>query len=80
MGVASVVDGDTIETHGARIRIFGIDAPKSTQLCSDSFTHRCGAKAANALDKLLESHQVTCKPTGIDIYRRYVAVCWLLED
>lgn len=28
-GVASVIDGDTIEIHGARIRLNGIDAPKA---------------------------------------------------
>ena len=77
VGIASVIDGDTIEIHGARIRIFGIDAPESAQLCrgSDSLTYRCGAKAANELDKLLEQRQVTCSPTGLDVYRRYVAIC-----
>jgi endonuclease YncB( thermonuclease family) len=34
VGVTSVVDGDTIEIHGARI--FGIDAPESTQLCREA--------------------------------------------
>jgi endonuclease YncB( thermonuclease family) len=26
VGVASVIDGDSIEIHGGRIRLFGIDA------------------------------------------------------
>jgi len=33
-GVASVINGDTIEIRGRRIRLFGIDAPESSQLCA----------------------------------------------
>ena len=44
IGSASVVDGDTIEIHGQRIRFHGIDAPESRQECTrpDSTTWRCG--------------------------------------
>jgi endonuclease YncB( thermonuclease family) len=31
-GQASVIDGDTLEIHGSRIRLWGIDAPESNQL------------------------------------------------
>ena len=30
-GQASIVDGDTLEIHGTRFRLFGIDAPKATR-------------------------------------------------
>ena len=46
-GVASVIDGDTIEIHGTRIRLNGIDAPESGQLCQDArgTAWRCGHAA-----------------------------------
>jgi endonuclease YncB( thermonuclease family) len=52
IGQASIVDGDTLEIHGTRIRLWGIDAPETTQLCrgDDSQQYRCGAKSANELD------------------------------
>jgi endonuclease YncB( thermonuclease family) len=55
MGQASVIDGDTLEIHGTRIRLWGIDAPESTQLCrgDDSLRYRCGAQAANDLDAFI---------------------------
>ncbi len=53
-GTASVIDGDTIEVHGQRIRLHGIDAPESRQLCRlDGKSWPCGRDAANALaDKI----------------------------
>jgi endonuclease YncB( thermonuclease family) len=32
-GQASLIDGDTLEIYSTRIRLWGIDAPESTQLC-----------------------------------------------
>src|ERR1039457_3463204 len=32
-GQASIIDGDTLEIHGTRIRLWVIDAPESNQLC-----------------------------------------------
>jgi endonuclease YncB( thermonuclease family) len=32
-GQASIIDGDTLEIHGTRIRLWGIDAPESNQDC-----------------------------------------------
>src|SRR3981081_277464 len=54
-GQASIIDGDTLEIHGTRIRLWGIDAPETAQLCrgEDSLPYRCGAKAANELDAFI---------------------------
>src|SRR6516162_7368971 len=77
IGQASVIDGDTLEIHGTRIRLWGIDAPESTQLCrgEDSLQYRCGAKAANDLDGFIARRSVSCTPISLDQYGRTVATC-----
>ena len=76
IGHASVIDGDTLEIHGTRIRLWGIDAPESSQLCrgDDSLQYRCGAKAANGLDAFIAG-RVSCLPISLDRYGRTVATC-----
>ena len=77
VGVATVIDGDTLEIHGQRIRLHGIDAPESGQTCEDAQagTYRCGAKAALALADRLGRSPVTCTARDTDRYGRVVAVC-----
>jgi endonuclease YncB( thermonuclease family) len=76
-GQASVIDGDTIEIHGTRIRLWGIDAPESTQLCrgEDSLQYQCGAKAANDLDAFIARRPVSCTRISLDRRGRTVATC-----
>ncbi|WP_346771878.1 thermonuclease family protein [Bradyrhizobium sp. 170] len=76
-GQASVVDGDTLEIHGRRIRLWGVDAPESSQLCrgEDSSQYRCGAQAANDLDAFIARRPVNCSPVSSDPYARSVAIC-----
>jgi endonuclease YncB( thermonuclease family) len=76
-GQASIIDGDTLEIHGTRIRLWGIDAPESSQLCrgDDSLQYRCGAKAANDLDAFIAGRPVNCLPISLDRYGRTVATC-----
>jgi endonuclease YncB( thermonuclease family) len=77
VGQASVIDGDTLEIHGTRIRLWGLDAPESSQLCraADSNLYRCGASAANDLDTFIARRPVNCTPISVDQYGRSVATC-----
>jgi endonuclease YncB( thermonuclease family) len=77
IGQASVIDGDTLEIHRTRIRLWGIDAPESSQLCrgDDSLQYRCGSKAANDLDAFIAGRPVNCLPLSLDRYGRTVATC-----
>jgi endonuclease YncB( thermonuclease family) len=76
-GRASIIDGDTLEIHSVRIRLWGIDAPESSQLCrgDDSKPYRCGAKAANELDVFVAERPIVCMPLSQDQYDRIVARC-----
>jgi endonuclease YncB( thermonuclease family) len=78
-GQASILDGDTLEIHGTRVRLWGIDAPESTQLCrrADSNLYRCGAKAASDLDAFIARRPVNCEPVSHDQYGRTVAKCFV---
>lgn len=77
VGQASVIDGDTLDIHGTRIRLWGVDAPESNQLCrgADSNLYRCGTKAANELDIFIARRPVSCTSVSADQYGRTVATC-----
>jgi endonuclease YncB( thermonuclease family) len=71
-GTASVVDGDTIEIHGERIRLSGFDAPESGSRCGRINVYN---RAANSLSDFIGSRTVTCQVTGRDAYGRITADC-----
>ncbi|WP_246696818.1 thermonuclease family protein [Methylobacterium planeticum] len=76
-GPATVIDGDTIELHGSRIRLYGIDAPETAQNCENAAGHAypCGRDAAHALAEQIGSNPVTCEPLKAPKSERVVAVC-----
>lgn len=76
-GRASVIDGDTIEIHGQRIRLFGVDAPEMSQHCltAENKPWRCGQKAALALADHIHGKTVACEEQDWDRYGRMVAIC-----
>jgi endonuclease YncB( thermonuclease family) len=78
-GRVRVIDGDTIDIAGARIRLLGIDAPETDQSCTDAAnrTWRCGRVAARVLIDHLGGRPLKCESSGLDRYRRVLAVCVL---
>ena len=76
-GTASVIDADTLEIRGERIRLVGVDAPESGQKCMspDKKFVRCGTTSANALDKWIDRKPVTCEIEGKDRYGRSLGQC-----
>jgi len=82
VGRATVVDGDTIDVHGEKVRFNGIDAPESSQLCEDGQgrDYPCGAASAEALDEFLSaSRPVTCNFVERDRYGRFVGDCFTAD-
>ena len=79
-----VVDGDTIELNGEKIRFSGIDAPESnyrgkeqTCLINEAIIH-CGKLSKEFLIKKIGTNKVTCKrEKEPDRYNRILAECFV---
>ena len=77
-GRAVVIDGDTIDVAGSRIRLYGIDAPESKQTCrAEGQRWACGEQATRALTDRIGSKTVQCEERDRDSFGRIVAVCQL---
>jgi micrococcal nuclease len=74
--VTRVVDGDTIivqlQTGPIRVRLYGIDAPESTQ--------PEGGEATAYLAKRIAHQPVELEPYGQDRYNRMVAIVYLQDE
>lgn len=76
-GTAFVLDANTLQVKGQKIRLFGIDAPDRKQTCLSEKrkSYPCGLRAAFALDNLAKGKLVSCQPRGVDSQMRILATC-----
>lgn len=73
-----VVDGDSLEMNGEKIRLVGIDAPELNQICQISqVDYSCGQRARDYLRSLIRNvEKVDCVGEGDDKYGRLLAECF----
>lgn len=76
-GPARVLDGDTLDIEGRRVRLEGIDAPELGQSCRrrDQGAWPCGIAAAKALESMIGNRDIDCSPAGVDKYGRTLGLC-----
>lgn len=77
VGIATVIDGDTLVIDDTRIRLQGIDAPELHQNCTGADGHEwpCGFTSRKRLRQIIHGREVSCDPVDTDKYGRTVAVC-----
>src|SRR4051812_3005755 len=75
--MARVKDGDTLKLAGGTVRLGGMDAPESRQLCQrDGLPWQCSAEARATLERLVAGRRVRCElEPHRDRSRRFVGVC-----
>lgn len=77
-GTATVLDGDTLDVAGRRIRLNAIDAPESQQTCTaEGAEWPCGQLATAALADVVRTASVSCSILGTDRYGRDIGRCYV---
>jgi endonuclease YncB( thermonuclease family) len=74
----AAIDGDTLKSANAEVRLYGIDAPELYQTCTDADGKAwdCGRAAQAKLKALVARRAVDCEPKSRDKFNRSVAVCY----
>jgi endonuclease YncB( thermonuclease family) len=75
-GTARVVDGDTLDFAGQKVRLHGVDAPELAQTCTTAGQDwPCGTFARDLLARLVGQARLRCEVQDTDRYGRAVAIC-----
>jgi endonuclease YncB( thermonuclease family) len=76
-GMARVIDGDTIALGQQYIRLEGIDAPETDQMClnAEGKSWTCGVAARDSLSSHIAGRIISCIARGEDHYGRMLAIC-----
>ena len=73
-----IIDGDTINLNGEKIRFIGIDTPELKQTCNkNNEVILCGVEARKLLIEKIGNNKVKCKKEGTDQYKRTLAECFV---
>jgi endonuclease YncB( thermonuclease family) len=69
-GTAHIVDGDTLAIGDIKIRLEGIDAPETNQVCLDADAAKwaCGVVARDRLIAHVNGRPIDCKPWDRSIW------------
>jgi len=82
LGVPRIVDGDTLAIGATKVRLEGIDAPETDQVClnANGVHWACGIDARDQLAAHIAGRDIDCTSHGIDAYRRTLATCYLAGE
>ncbi len=75
-GTLRVIDADTFDVGGVRVRLFGIDAPEIGQPCAANGEEwDCGRWVRDLVRAQFDGQRAICTQQDIDRYGRVVATC-----
>ncbi|RXH36705.1 hypothetical protein XH99_06990 [Bradyrhizobium nanningense] len=76
-GVPRILDGNTIEIEQTTVRLWGIEAPETDQICLDARGRKwaCGVAARDQLIKHSNGQTWACQTQRLDEYGRALGSC-----
>jgi endonuclease YncB( thermonuclease family) len=81
-GVPRIVDGDTLAIGSKKVRLEGIDAPETDQVCLNASGERwaCGIDARDQLAAHIAGRDIKCSSSGIAAYQRTLGTCYFGDE